>query len=122
MSKPTDPRRSNIKPDESVWGRARLANIMLGMWLFMSAFICPHSPASRMNTWILGLVIAVIAMWASATAHFRWMNTVLSVWLFFSTLWIFHLQGITASNNVLVACGVFIFSLTPNDRATRLGK
>ena len=71
-------------PDD--WRRARLANLILGAWLFASAFIWPHTSASRMNTWIVGLAIAVIAAVALRVA--RILNSVLSMWLIMSSFWL----------------------------------
>lgn len=94
-------------------GWARLVNLALGIWLFISAFLWPHSAASRTNTWIVGLLAAAFSVWGMWMPVARFLNTALAVWLFFSTLAIFHLSSGTLWNNLIVALGLFIFSLVP---------
>jgi hypothetical protein len=92
---------------------ARIANLILGAWLFISAFIWPHSPAQMTNTWIMGLIIAVLALISMAASQARYLNTAASIWLFIS-VWV--LPGGNAGtqwNNAVVAILVFLFSLAP---------
>ncbi len=98
---------------------ARVANIVLGVWLFISAFVWLHSYASRTNTWICGLLAVAFAVWALWAPAARWLNTALSIWLFFSTLVIFHANVGTLWNNIIVAILVFAFSLVPSNAMTR---
>lgn len=71
---------------------ARRANLVLGVWLFISPFLWPHSLDSRPNTRIVGLLITVCAAIAVVLPVARWANTALAVWLFLSTLTIFHVE------------------------------
>jgi|SRR6185312_1497214 len=91
-----------------VW--APIVNLVLGAWLFVSAFAWPHTVHARANTWILGLLIAVFAIYAIAQPTARWLNTVAAVWLFFSSLAIGHMEAATVWNNVIVAILVFALS------------
>jgi hypothetical protein len=93
---------------------ARYANLILGVWLFVSAFLWSHSPPSRTNTWILGLIIAFLSLSAMRTLRARYANTAAATWLFFSTLAITHYSRATVWNNSIVAVLVFLFSLVPN--------
>ena len=38
---------------------ARIVNLVLGIWLFISAFVWPHSTAQMTNTWILGVLTVI---------------------------------------------------------------
>jgi uncharacterized membrane protein len=91
-----------------IW--ARVVNLVIGVWLFISAFVWPHTVQSRANTWILGLIIVVFALISMAQPTARWLNTLAAIWLFFSTLAIFHTEQGTVWNNVIVAIVVFAVS------------
>jgi hypothetical protein len=104
--------RGDYRSDVGAW--PRWINLVLGVWLFVSAFIWPHTQASYTNTWILGVLITAVAVWALFVPAVRWANTALAVWLFISTLFIMHISTGTAWNNAIVAALVFIFSLMPS--------
>ena len=65
--------------DDFTW--PRVANIILGIWLFISAFAWPHTYAQMTNTWIVGLLCVVFAVIAMRVPEARYLNTVLSIWL-----------------------------------------
>jgi hypothetical protein len=94
--------------------RARMANLVLGVWLFISAFLWEHSNPSRTNTWILGAIIALLSLSAVRTPSARFGNTAAAVYLFISTLAITHSSRGTVWNNILVAIAVFVLSLVPS--------
>lgn len=91
-----------------IW--ARVVNLVIGVWLFISAFVWPHTVQSRTNTWVLGLLVVVFALVSMAQPTARWLNTLAAIWLFFSTLAIFHTEAATVWNNVIVAIVVFAVS------------
>ncbi len=98
---------------------ARIANIILGVWLFISAFIWPHGASQLTNTWIVGVVTVAIALIALAAPPVKYLNTALSIWLFIS-VWV--LPGANAGtqwNNAIVAILIFLFSLAPEGGGTR---
>lgn len=96
--------------------QARIVNILLGIWLFISAFIWIHTPAQMTNTWIVGLLAVLFSAIALAVPRARYLNTVLAVWLFIS-VWVIPTVALgTMWNNVLVAIAIFIFSLVPSVR------
>ena len=97
----------------------RVANVVLGIWLFLSAFLWPHSPGSKANTWIVGLIVMAVAALGSLAPASRWLNTAAAVWLFFSTFWLSHVSRATVWNNAIVAVVVFLVSLIANARTAR---
>jgi hypothetical protein len=117
----TDP--TNLPPsmqpirNSTMGNSARSANFVLGIWLFISGFIWPHTPASQTNTCIVGLLIVAVAAIASTMPQARWCNTILAVWLFISTFAIRHVSTSTVWNNLIVAVLVFLLSLVPNRSA-----
>lgn len=89
---------------------ARILNFLLGVWLFISAFIWPHTAGERLDTWIIGIWIAVFSLVAMSQPSARWLNTLAAIWLFFSTLAITNTSQATPWNNIIVAILVFIVS------------
>lgn len=92
----------------------RVLNVILGVWLFISAFIWPHSQAQMTNTWILGVlavVFALVSMYVAAQA--RYLNTLLAIWLFISAFALPRVSVGTVWNNAIVAILMFVFSLIP---------
>jgi hypothetical protein len=96
-----------------MWSGARLANVTLGLWLFVSAFLWPHDPVPRANTWVVGLVIATIAAVGTPTPAIRAISAVPAIWLFFSAFWIPDVSGATLWNNAIVAVVVLVLSVVP---------
>ncbi len=96
----------------SQWARG--ANVVLGVWLFISAFIWPHSSAQMTNTWILGVLCVIFALVAMAVPWVRYLNTLLAIWLFISAWALPSVSPGTIWNNVLVAIAIFIVSLVPS--------
>lgn len=94
--------------------RARLTNVVLGIWLLISAFSWAHSPASRTNTSILGAIIALLSLSALRAPSARFGSAVAAVYLFVSTLALTQYSRGTVWNNVVIAIAVFVFSLVPS--------
>jgi hypothetical protein len=105
--------RPSAHPAVDRWyGGARLANAVLGLWLFTSAFLWRHFDASLHNTWLVGALIFGSALAALRHTAWRWANIALSGWLFVSTLLLFRpLDTRTMWNNLLVAVLVSALSL-----------
>lgn len=92
----------------------RILNIILGIWLFVSAFLWMHSEAQFTNTWLVGAGITLFGLIALGAPAFRYVNTALAVWLFISVWALPILQTGTGWNNALVAIAVFVLSLIPS--------
>jgi hypothetical protein len=95
---------------------ARTLNILLGIWLFISAFVWQHSSAQLTNTWILGILCVIFALIATRWEQVRYLNTILAVWLFISAFVLSAQSRGTMWNNALVAVAIFLVSLAPPDR------
>lgn len=94
---------------------ARAVNVVLGIWLFISAFAWPHSHAQMANTWILGVLCVAFALIAARSPSVRYLNTALAVWLFISAFALPTAEIGTIWNNALVAVAIFIVSLVESD-------
>jgi hypothetical protein len=93
----------------------RMVNVILGIWLFISAFAWPHSQSQLTNTWILGALCVVFALVAMGVPWVRYLNTLLAIWLFISAWALPSTSAGTIWNNVLVAIAIFIVSLIPSE-------
>ena len=108
----------HVGRDSAVRGGPRIINIVLGVWLFISAFAWPHTHAQMNNAWGLGVLAVVFALVAMAIPWVRYLNTLLAIWLFISA-WALPTQNSgTLWNNVLVAIAIFIVSLLPTETTT----
>ena len=92
----------------------RALNVILGAWLFISAFIWPHTYAQMTNTWICGVLCVVFAVVGMFVPAARYLNTLVAVWLFVSAWALPSERPGTVWNNVLVALAIFIVSLIPS--------
>ena len=91
-----------------IW--ARVVNLLLGVWLFISAFVWPHTAGERLETWILGICIVVFSLVAMSYQPARWLNTLAAIALFFATLAVPHSNIGTMWNNIIIAVVVFLLS------------
>ena len=99
----------------------RLLTIALGVWLFFSAFIWPHSQSQFANAWIVGLLIIAFGAVSLRVDAARYGCTILGVWLFFSN-WLLPTQyEATAWNNIIVSVAMFVASLSTGSRAESTG-
>jgi hypothetical protein len=99
----------------------RIVNIILGVWLFLSAFLWPHNQAQLTNTWIVGVLCVIFALIAMAVPWVRYLNTLLAIWLFISAWALPMTNAGTIWNNVLVAIAMFIASLIPSEPGEERG-
>lgn len=100
---------------------ARVANIVLGAWLFISAFLWQHSTAQHANALILGVLCVIFAAIALSAPSARYLNTVLAIWLFISVWALPHMRVGTMWNHALVAIAIFLLSLVPGREELGVG-
>jgi hypothetical protein len=97
---------------------ARISNIVLGGWLFVSAFLWTHTPTDRVSSWVVGLAIVAFAVIATTIPAARWVNRALAVWVFISAFALPHLHAGTRWNEVIVALFVFVLTIVPPEEDT----
>ena len=100
---------------------ARYLNIILGLWLVVSAFAWPHAPGQFTNAWMMGVIAAGSAAIALSVPGFRLVNTFVGIWLVISVYALPRFSGATALNNVVVGLLIAIASLAGPGRTVRLG-
>ena len=98
-----------IAPD----ARVRAVNIVLGLWLFASAFLFDRAGNAGLNAWLVGLFVAAIAFIALYAPGLRFLNTGLAVWLLVSTIWFGYARAWVAFHDAFVAGAIIVVSLVP---------
>jgi hypothetical protein len=94
----------------------RIANTVLGLWLFVSAFAWPHTRAQAVNEALVGLFIAVtaIAGWAERSrTRLHLLNAALGFWVLVSIVGFPPASTATAINSAIVGVLVFAIALFP---------
>jgi hypothetical protein len=101
--------------------QARYGNVVLGVWLFISAFLWRHGQAQFTNTWIMGIIVTAVALISMSVPNFRYLNTIAGAWLVISGFALHRVTAGTTWNNVIVGILVFVVSLVPSIAARRTG-
>lgn len=98
---------------QETFNTARIANIVLGVWLLISALLWPHSDAQMTNTLIVGVLCVAFALVAPRVPEVRYLNVVLAIWLLLS-VWALPTASVaTRWNNGLVAIAILAVSMVP---------
>jgi hypothetical protein len=106
----TGPR--NFALQNGTW--ARWLNILIGIWLFISAFAWQHSMAARTNSWICGILAVVFAAIALGYPAVRYLNTILGIWLIVAGGALHHVASGTQWNSIIVGVIILLVSLVPS--------
>jgi hypothetical protein len=89
---------------------ARYANMILGVWLFLTAFAWRHAPAAWANTWIVGLLVVAVAIWGLTYPGLWRLNALLGLWLIVAALVFPHLLAASRWNNAVVGVLIAVVS------------
>src|SRR5215208_4842129 len=92
---------------------ARTLNLMLGVWLFFSAFPWARTSADFANAWLVGLFSAAFALAAMRRERARFVNAALAAWLLASTAVLPHRSPTARWNDVLVGVLMLGLALVP---------
>ena len=93
----------------------RAINSVLGLWLFFSTFLWPHTAAQRLTGWAVGL-LAVTASLAGLSGY-RWgrsLNAALGGWLIVSAILLPRVQLATFVTELVVGFGLVFLSMLPS--------
>jgi hypothetical protein len=94
---------------------ARLVNVVLGFWLYLSAFAWSHSAFERANAWVSGIVVVTAALVGLRdTKAGRYVNTIVGAWLILSALLLPRLRVVTFWNQLIVGFALALFALAPS--------
>ncbi len=89
----------------------RALSLMMGIWLFLSAFLWPHHGMVAVTTWIPGLLIAAAAIAAVVVPPVRYVNALLGVWVLAAAL--ANGADDIVMNNGLVGLTVIVAAFLP---------
>lgn len=93
----------------------RLANAIVGFWLFLSALLIHRTPHGAMNVAAVGAICAIVALVSLYRLPvLRFINIPLAIWLFI-TVWLPGRSPISVVNDMLVATLMFGFAAIPTD-------
>ena len=95
----------------------RYGNVVLGVWLFISAFLWRHTQVQFTNTWILGVIVVVATLLSLRVSGLRIVDTLAGIWLFVTAFAMPTLHIGTVWNNAVVGALVFLVSLASWNRA-----
>jgi hypothetical protein len=94
---------------------ARLVNALLGVWLYLSAFLWPHTPLERTNAWVSGIVAVTAALVGLRSFRVgRYVNAVVGAWLIVSALFMPNATTGTFWNHMLVGFALALFAMMPS--------
>ncbi|MGA9523135.1 MAG: hypothetical protein WBV82_16835 [Myxococcaceae bacterium] len=94
-------------------------NMVMGAWVFLSAFVLPQSDPTRTNSWVCGALVVLFATIALKSPTARFINTAIAVWLFITSFSFPHVSEATVWNNWLCAVVIFFVSLVPGGTVSR---
>jgi hypothetical protein len=82
----------------------RLINALLGLWLFFSAFLWPHTPVERTNAWVVGMLAVTAALVGLS-------GRTLGGWLVVSAILLPRFTAATFWNHLLVGVALAFFAM-----------
>ena len=89
----------------------RTVNMVLGAWLFVSAFAWHHALVSSINTALCGALVVVFAATGLRIPPMRWLNTSVGVWVVIAGALLPHTSVGTIWNNILVGLLIVLVSV-----------
>ena len=98
---------------------ARYANLALGLWLFVSAFLWPHSSFAFAASWIMGGCIAMTAFAAIWAPPARYFNVLLGAMSLGWQLTAASNEPLTLVHGVVISGLVIALSFMPLRRTQR---
>jgi hypothetical protein len=92
----------------------RIVNLLLGMWLFLSAFLWEHDDPQYLNAFTSGLVLGILGLAAGERRPLvRLITGQIGLWLMASTF-LLPTEAATRVNHLLVGALVLIVSVLPS--------
>jgi hypothetical protein len=89
---------------------ASYANVLLGVWLFVSAFLWHHSQANFVNAALIGVVVVASSLMAIRVPWFRFVTAAAGLWLITGLFAWRQLEAVTVWHNVMVGLGIVLAS------------
>jgi len=90
---------------------ARIFNVLIGTWLFLSAFAWPHTHGQKLAAIICGAATAVLSLAANYFSGLRYLTAVIAVMLFVISVTGASRWNTTFWHNGIVAVAIFVAAL-----------
>lgn len=90
---------------------ARILNVLMGTWLFLSAFMWPHQPVQGVATIACGVVIVLLSLGTIYVPTLRYGTAVAALALFVTSVVRSGISDRTVWHNTVVAVIVLIAAL-----------
>lgn len=95
----------------------RVGNLVIGVWLQVSAFTWPRPDDSRLSAWLPGLLISIVALLSMGAPPMRWLNAFLALWLLLWTFAATCTEPVSYASGVISAVLVFVLATIPSKSA-----
>jgi hypothetical protein len=99
---------------------ARIITVLVGTWLFLSAFAWPHATGQGMATLMAGMLTVLSALTSIYYPRFRYVTAAIALALFVASLATATRYDRTVWHNTVIAVAVFVLALmdrgTPRER------
>jgi len=90
---------------------ARIFSVLLGGWLFLSAFAWPHAHGQYLATLICGALTVVLSLGMFYFSGFRYLLAVVGVILFVIAVTAHVRWTATFWHNAIIALGIFVAAM-----------
>ncbi|HVV49812.1 MAG TPA: hypothetical protein VHO06_09150 [Polyangia bacterium] len=89
----------------------RIFNALLAVWLFVTAFMWPHTHGQFVVTLLASILTFWLAILSIYSGAARYLNAIVGILLFLSTLAMHSLSRATTWNNAIIAIAIFVVAL-----------
>ena len=94
----------------------RIFTVLIGTWLFLSAFAWPHTPAQRYAALICGAATVLLSLGTIYFGGLRYLTAAVGLMLFVSSLTSFSPSPRTFWHNAIFAIAIFVSALMDRGR------
>ena len=93
------------------------ASTVLGIWLFITAFLWPHSPGMTVNTVLMAIIVVASSLLSIRVPFLRYVTGAAGVWVVASLFAWQDFAPATVWNNCMVGAGITLASLLGPEEA-----
>ena len=90
---------------------ARIFNVLIGTWLFLSSFAWPHSTVQRYAAMICGALTILFSLFTIYNPGVRYLTAVMAVVLFVETLMTGRPPSMSFWHDAVIAIAIFVAAL-----------
>src|SRR5262245_50682996 len=91
---------------------AQVLNVLVGVWLFFSAFAWPHTHAQMTNAVLGAIACGILAVLGFFFGPARYLGAALGVWVFLSAFLLPTQSRVTLWNDSLIGIAMFVTFLS----------